>query len=549
MANDTEEMIVNDVIREFGILSGSRGTWESHWEEIAERILPEHRSSMRYGSFTSPGERRTEGMLDSTGALALSRFAAIMSSILTPGNWVWHKIKATDDNLMKSRRVKLYFDAANIALWQQRRRPSANFSGQKLQCYQSLGAYGTSALLVDRNWDEGGIRYKYMHIGRTYIGENHQGQVNRFIGFDHYKAYQLYERKAWRDKLPASVTEALTKNPMKEYTVLHCVKPRGEDYDPNRLDARGKKFVSYYVLQDTKTLLQSGGYSSFPMPVGRYEQAMDECYGRSPAMLALPSLKTLNQQKATVLKQGERIVDPALFTEDDGFMDDISVEAGAINSGGMRDGKMQVGILPTGNLAIARDMMQDERAIINDVFLVSLFQILVETPQMTATEVMERTREKGILLAPTAGRQQDEDLGSMIPRELEVLALQGLLPDMPPELIEAKGEFQTEYDNDLTRSARAQEAAGFARVVEQAVAIATQTADPSILDHFDFDTAIPEISALQGVPERWMSDVDTILNKRQQRQQQTQQQTAIQAAPGLAALQSSQAKLSQSGAK
>lgn len=43
--------------------------------------------------------------------------------------------------------------------------------------------------------------------------------------------------------------------------------------------------------------------------------------------------------------------------------------------------------------------------------LVTLFQILTETPQMTAAEVVERTNEKGILLAPTVGRQQSEYLG------------------------------------------------------------------------------------------------------------------------------------------
>ena len=47
--------------------------------------------------------------------------------------------------------------------------------------------------------------------------------------------------------------------------------------------------------------------------------------------------------------------------------------------------------------------MDEERSLINDAFLVSLFQILTETPNMSATEVIERTNEKGILLAPTVG--------------------------------------------------------------------------------------------------------------------------------------------------
>ena len=58
-------------------------------------------------------------------------------------------------------------------------------------------------------------------------------------------------------------------------------------------------------------------------------------------------------------------------------------------------------------------------------------QILQDNPRMTATEVIERTREKGILLAPTVGRQQSEYLGPLVDREIDVLVEQGLLPPMP----------------------------------------------------------------------------------------------------------------------
>jgi hypothetical protein len=51
---------------------------------------------------------------------------------------------------------------------------------------------------------------------------------------------------------------------------------------------------------------------------------------------------------------------------------------------------------------------------------------------MTATEVLERTREKGALLAPTTGRQQSKALGPMIEGELEILARAGALPELPP---------------------------------------------------------------------------------------------------------------------
>ena len=41
-------------------------------------------------------------------------------------------------------------------------------------------------------------------------------------------------------------------------------------------------------------MLDEGGYRTFPYAISRYVTAPGETYGRSPAMLALPSIKTLN---------------------------------------------------------------------------------------------------------------------------------------------------------------------------------------------------------------------------------------------------------------
>ena len=199
-------------------------------------------------------------------------------------------------------------------------------------------------------------------------------------------------------------------------------------------------------------------------------------------------------------------------------------------------------------MQIAKEMMDPEAALINDAFLVSLFQILTETPTMTATEVIERTNEKGILLAPTVGRQQSEYLGPMIDRELSVLAQQGLLPPMPGVLREAKGAYQTMYLSPLSRAMRAQEAAGFIRTVETAKEIVNVTQDMSVMDVFDFDTAMPAIADIQGTPPSWMSSPDMISNKRRARAQAQQRQEQIQAAPAQAAIMKAQAAQAKAGA-
>jgi len=336
------------------------------------------------------------------------------------------------------------------------------------------------------------------------------------------------------DALPQNLKGIYGRTPEEEAFVLHCIKPR-EDYEAGRIDYKGMPFASYYLLEEGKSVLEEGGYRTFPVATSRYITAPGEIYGRSPAMMVLPAIKVLNEEKKTVLKQGHRVVDPVLLAHDDGVLNGFSLKPGALNSGAVNsDGRPLVHPLPTGNIAIGKELMDDERAAINDAFLVSLFQILVEQPQMTATEVLERAREKGALLSPTMGRFQSESLGPMILREYDVLKAQGLIPTPPPELLEARATWKVEFDAPLNRAMRAEEGAGFQRSVQFGIEIANATQDPSALDAFDFDTAQRELADINGVPFRWLADPAAIAAKRQQRQSAQATQHLVDAAPALA---------------
>lgn len=547
---EREVRIVEESLREFTQQQTWRATFASHWEEISELIDPPSRNTFMYGNFNWPGQKKTDKQVDSSGMLALVRFAAICDSLLTPRNMFWHGLEADNDYVQKQRGVKLYFEQWTKLLFKHRYRPTANFSAQNQGIYRSLGAYGTGGVFVDPYDNtligQPGLRYKQVPLGELFLRENHQGIVDGFTRWFRLTAQQAYEK--WPDTFPPILLPALQQRSTMTYNFIHRVVPR-TDYDPMRLDERGKPWASYYISLEGKCLLSEGGYATMPMAVSRYDQTPGEMYGRSPAMAVLPALKTLNAEKRTFLKQGHRAADPVLFTADDGIID-ASLRPGALNKGGVTsDGKLLVQTLPTGQIQINEKMMDMERALINDAFLVTLFQILTETPQMTATEVIERTNEKGILLAPTVGRQQSEYLGPLIEREIACLASLGIKPDMPmPQVLrEAKGEYSIIYSSPLSRAMRAQESAGFIRSVEVAKEIVNITQDPSYLDHFDFDVANPAMAEINGVPASWMASDDKIAAKRKARADQQQRQEAIQAAPAQAAMMKAKAAQAQAG--
>lgn len=549
--DDREAQLVAGIMREFSQFQVWRNVYAAQCEEVAQLILPTSANTFFYQNFNMPGQKKTQQQVDATGALALHRFCAIADSLVTPRNMQWHGLQG-DDYVMKDRASRLWFEQTTKDLFRLRYAANANFAAQNYNNWQSLGAFGNSTMYVDKfdgRWHAGqrGFRYKSVPFGETFYGENHQGKVDRIMRWFKLTAYQAVQK--WgREALPENLVSALEQNSQWPYNFLHVVKPRGEDYDPEALDHRSLPFCSYYVSMEGRCLMQKeSGYRVFPYAVSRYDQAPGEVYGRGPAQIVLPSLKTLNAEKSVFLKAGHRAADLVLIGPDDGLIG-MNMRPGAYNPGGVNaDGKPLVHAIPVGDIQISKEMMGEERAIIDDVFLVSLFKVLSEHPNMTATQVIELVNEKGMLVAPTLGRQHTEYVGGLAEREIDLMTDMRLLAPMPPRLREAMGAYEITDTSPLAEAAKAGKAAGFLRTVEQVRELVNITQDPSLLDPFDFDTATPEIATINNVPERWMADGQQIAQKRKARADAQAQKAALDALPNQAAMVKAQAVASKNG--
>lgn len=547
---DEDEEIFREAMQDFAQMQLWRNTFAAQWEEIAAIVLPNYVNTFYYGNFNWPGMKKTMQQVDASAMLALHRFGAIMDSLLTPRDQIWHGLESIDPALMEDRDTRMWYQEATRRLFAHRYSAMSNFSSQNQQNYQMMGAFGTGAMFIDQLCDETGnlvkgLRYRSIPLGELFLRENHQGMVDGFIRWFRLTAQQCLQMFGY---VPAVLLPAFDTQSQTKFNFLHRVIPN-KDRVPGYIGPKGMRFVSQYLCVEGMCVMKKGGYRSFPMSVGRYDQAPQEVYGRGPIMMVLPAVKTLNAQKTTFIKQGHRASDPVLLTADDGLMD-VSLRPGAMNKGGVNpDGRPLVHILPTGSIQTNEKMMDRELGIINDACMVSLFQILTDSPQMTATEVIERVNEKGILIAPTVGRQQSEYLGPMIHRELDLMASMGLLPPMPPALARAKGEYNVRYTSPLARSQQASKAAGFARSLELTTQVVNATQDPSLFDIFALDRALPDIARIQDTPETWLSTKQELSDKRQARAQSAERQQQAQEAPAKAAMMKAEAVQQQAGMK
>ena len=552
---DLSNTRVREILDRWNVIKNSRSTFNTDCEEIARRIFPAYANSFTQPSSShsafgdlglgTAGRTRAgayaKDQVDATGANALWKFASVLESMLTPRNSRWHMLKASDKTLMKRRTVQLWFQDLTDTLFSYRENTAANFAGQRFDTYLSIGAFGNGILFTDKMDKRYGVglRYKSCPVGNVYFCENHQGMVDTV-----YRVFTRTARQAmqqWGPRVPKKIQEA-AKDPKRAdapFSFLHCVSPR-TDYDSRRIDINGMLFQSEYLWEhsdaDSEILIHEG-YHSFPYSVSRYITGPDEIYGRSPAMQVLPSLRLLNEQKKTLLKQSHRAADPPILAHDDGVMNDINMTPGGITYGGVSDdGRALVQPFAVGSPALNKEMMDDERTVILDAFLITVFQLLVETPEMTATEVMERTREKGVLLSPMMGRQQSEALGPQISREVDLIMMQGLMTPMPDLLRQARGNYTIEYDSPLSRAQKAKSASGLFRSIDWVQNYVAATGDKRPLQWINFDEAFPDVLRINGVPARWISDPEQVAGMRQADQQAADGQQMVDAAPALAAM-------------
>ena len=524
------ESDASTLIQHYQVLWQQQANFRTLWNTVAQYVMPAWDNFI--GEFAE-GVNRNTRIFDSTAIVANERFAAAMEAMLTPRSQVWHKLKADDEELNDSPAVQRYLDEVNKIMFAARYHPEANYASQTDECYMSLGAFGNNLLFIDEVIGKC-LRYRSLPLSEIVWSLNHQGMVDTLYRKFKYTPKQALQHWKGKEAIPLGIQRAYEKNPYEDgLEFLHCVKPNS-DYRDGEYGDVGKKFESWYVYLGDKSVIEKSAYRVFPCAVGRYRVAPREHYGRGPAVSCFPDIRTANEMVKTGLRLGQKAADPPILLAEESVLNNFNQRPGANNYGMMTsDGKpLAMPFESKGNFQVAETLQADVRNTIKDTFLNTLFQILVQNPNMTATEALLRAQEKGELIAPAMGRQQSEFLGPQIHRELDILSNAGQLPPPPQELVDSKKGIRIEYTSPLARALRAEEGTAIMNWVNDLAQFANL--DKTVLAIADLHDAAREMAQIRGAPAKLMrseEEVDAIL---QQQSQQAQLATAAQQAPQVA---------------
>ena len=494
--------------KKFAKLKQDRVNWDSQWEKVAEYVLP--RKDEVYGTITAGEDKHSNNRLyDSTSIHSNELLASALHSMLTNPSSVWFGLSTGVKELDSQKEVRQYLqDSVSIII---KTLNNSNFQTEIHETYLDLGSIGTTTLRIEED-DEALIRFFSEPIYSSYVDENSKGIIDtifREYEFTLRQVIQKFGEDILKD-LP-DVKRSFEKNPMLKIKILHAIETLSNG-----------SVVSIHTYCDKKYILRESKFNEFPTAVPRWTKIAGEMYGRSPAMKAMPDIKMLNQMQRTLIRAAQKVADPPLLVPDSGYMLPVRTTPGGstIYRAGSKDEIKP--LIHNARLDLNAEIIEQTRLRIRQAFFIDQLQ-LQDGPQMTATEVNQRTEEKLRMMGPILGRLNNELLKPIIDRVYGILVRKNALPS-PPDALKGKN-LDIRYTSQIAKAQRAAEADTFTRVVQSIAPIIEM--QPQIFDNINGDEVLRVHAEIFGLPEEMLRDREEVQQSRAA--QAEQQQAAMQA--------------------
>lgn len=518
------EPIASHVCNRFKGLTSNRGTWESHWQEVADYVFPNH---AKFEGSDAVGEKRTSKVYDSTPIHAAEMLAAGLHGRMTNPAQRWFEFRYSDKELAKDYDAKIWLAEAQQVQYDEMTNAKSGFSTHIHEMYLEHTVFGNGSLFIGEPKSKDGVLYKAISLSHGYWDVNEDGIVDTY-----YRRIMMTVLTTVSKFGLENCSEKVQKKYKAEkygdaVNVIHAVEPRSISKTKGKRGVKDKKFISVYIEEATKTLLSDSGFDSFPYATPRYYVAAGEIYARGPAITALPDIKMLNKMMKTTLIAAEKAVDPPLNVPSDTYIKPIRTVPGGVNiyNAGSKDRAEY--LMTGGHVPLGLEFMEELRQRIRQIFFNDQLE-LGHRPEMTATEVVQRTEDMLRLMGPILGRMQNEGLDIVINRTFDILLKQGKFGP-PPAIVEERGaNIEIIYTSPIARAQRQLEVGGFQRLLEVITPIANLDEEQRFLKRLDFDEILEVFSELLGVRPSIIKPTDQVESEEQDQQEANQLTAGVQ---------------------
>jgi hypothetical protein len=499
-------------------MARDRGNFDAVFQELRELCRPDT-SDFTQGTQT-PGEARRR-IYDGTAPWCTDMLASGLHSYLSNPVDRWFSLGVPGVPLQElNHEEKLWLEQVSDKIYAHYSAPGSGLNPALHECYMDLSTFGTSAIY---HWmDERKLKFRSYPLSTIWVDEDSKGDVNTVQRSIKWTVEQVEQEFGM---LTAKLAKLKSTD---QVTVIHEVSQNPE-YDPSRRNLKLRRWKSCYVCKDTQEVLDESGLDWMPYLVPRWTKLCGEKYGRGPAMSVLPEIRMVNAMSKTMIIAAQKMVDPPLMVEDDGYMLPIKSSPGGVNI--RRPGAGPIEALPSPQrIDIGIEMIEQRREMIRRGFYVDWIVRGQKKERQTAYEVSDERNQMLSLMAPIVGRLQEELLGRMLTMSFNLLSRDGQIPDAPDSIVGLP--LDVVYVSPAARAQSTARGQGMLAYVQQIAQLAPVM--PGILDSVDEDGFNAELQDQLDVPRRVLLSPKAIEAKRQAREQANQQAQMAQVGPAMA---------------
>ncbi|MDL2267197.1 head-tail connector protein [Desulfovibrio sp. OttesenSCG-928-G15] len=512
---DKEEK-VQELKRYIAYLVELRKPWAQAWESVREHARP-----MRGFEVNSlkPKKAKVEDLIsdktsDSFASRAMRILAAGLHSGLTPQSRSWFSLRIQDEDLMKYGPVEEWLYTVERRIYAEFAR--SNFYPAIHAVYADLvsccsGCFGMSAR------PGVGVVFQDVPIGLFAWARDVDGKINTTARYFTMTAKELVLK--YGNRVHESTRRIAEKEPFREMGLYHVVMPRPySERQTGKIDNTNKPFASYLFEEGNNTMIDEGGFNTFPYLCARWDVIGGEIYGRGVGfdnLADIRMLQAIGRDQAMAIRMS---VTPPMKVPASLKGQPLYLIPGAKN---YVSENMHEAIGPLyevrADIAAATAKIADLRQAIREGEFNDLFLMLANDDKtMTAYEVAQKNSEKLMMLGPIVGRHQSDILDPGISGVFQALSEMGAFPPPPEEL--ADTNMDIEFTSILALAQRLTEAVATRNIINDAKSMAEVY--PEIIDKVDFDKSIDRIALVEGSPPDVVRSDEVVAQIRQQRAEQ-----------------------------
>lgn len=523
--------LADDYIVRHNQLVAKRSDFDKYWKQAHEVAAPDatdfngsvfgHGPSNWIQSATAA--RASRKLYDSTAVWCVDRLASGIEALIVPQSEYWHGYSLTDFTKEdETDEEKLFLERLRNLTFKLRYDADTGWVPAIQTAIRRVVAFGNAFVMVEEGWDKRAMfRYRYLPLAECYADENHYNQIDYFC-----RSYMLTARQAVQKFGANKVSPIIARNAElpsamnQMHRFLQCIGPR-EDYGMPHEGVSKAPWYSVHIDVDNRNIVGTSGFWEFPVIDFRWMPEPGRVYGEGPVMKALADIQSVNRMARNELIANEQAHNPPLLVADAGVVNRPNAAPGAITYGGLNaQGQRRVEpLFSSQRLDFATMVLEAKRNQIKESMYINLFALLVQNPQMSATEAMIRANEKGELLGPAGSRLQ-QSLSNLNERELGIMTRRGIFRReqfaVPRSMADAN--IGAQFTSPLDRARKGREVEATMNLLNIAAPIAQ--INPAVLDNLDDEKTFRGLATRMGVPVAFMRDVKQVAAIRQNREQQ-----------------------------